>query len=139
MKQREIKFKGQRVDNNQWVYGYYVKDPQGNHRIYHQPFKEASSNTYHFVKGETVRQYTGLKDSEGKEVYEGDVMENVVDKGLFNWFVLFVDGSFVIKNIGVDGYISPIFHRLSQTMTQNRIVIGNIFEHPELLKGGDNV
>lgn len=43
---REIKFRGQRADNGLWVYGYYVKDPQGNHRMYLQPFAEASSNSY---------------------------------------------------------------------------------------------
>jgi hypothetical protein len=71
---REIKFRGQRIDNDEWVYGYYVKDPKGNHRIYYKPFEEASSNTYHFVKPETVGQFIGLYDSFNNEVYDNDVL-----------------------------------------------------------------
>lgn len=71
---REIKFRGQRIDNGEWVYGYLVKDPNEKFRIYWQPFIEATNNTYHFVKPETVGQYIGLQDKEDKDVYERDII-----------------------------------------------------------------
>ena len=69
---REIKFKGKRIDNGEWVYGCLVKDPQGKSRIYWKPFDKATSNTYHFVILESVGQFTGLKDKNGVDGYEGD-------------------------------------------------------------------
>ncbi len=66
---RVIKFKGRRVDNGEWVEGYYVYRPDGSNLIYYKPFPEATQNTYHEVKPETVCQYTGLKD-----LYESDLI-----------------------------------------------------------------
>jgi hypothetical protein len=45
MNTAEIKFRGKRIDNNEWIYGYFVIDPKGGHRIYWKPFDEATSST----------------------------------------------------------------------------------------------
>jgi len=72
---REILFKAKRIDNNEWVFGYYIFRPDGSHLIYWKPFDEATQNTYHHVKSETVCQFTGLLDKNDNKIFEGDIID----------------------------------------------------------------
>lgn len=89
---RIILFKGKRVDNGEWIEGYYVFRPDGKHLIYWQPFDEASQNTYHEVNPETVCQFTGLTDKNGNKIFEGDKIN----------FSCAINGSFVDSVVEYD-------------------------------------
>jgi hypothetical protein len=70
---RQIKFRGQRVDNGEWVVGYYViQNGRGvdgsKDDIIHQIYENGSSQ---LVKPETVGQFTGFQDYNGDDIYEG--------------------------------------------------------------------
>jgi uncharacterized phage protein (TIGR01671 family) len=71
------------------------------------------------IEDEIVQQFTGLKDKDGKEIYEGDILDN-------RWVVFFNDGMFGV-------FDKHHYMGLNSYMSKFRKVIGNIHENPELL------
>lgn len=127
---REIKFRGKRVDNGEWVYGGYYHGvmPETNN-----PFSVDNARiktiiiqegTYYHIIPETVGQYTGLKDASGFEIYEGDILQG---DGVFE--VIFHDSAWWLFSV-LDKTEQWSFAECNIPKCQ---IIGNIHETPEIV------
>ena len=74
MAKREILFRGWNKKNKKWLYGYYFVN-RGEHFIAPDEFvNPLTSYEDYVVDANTVGQYTGLKDKNGKKIFEGDIL-----------------------------------------------------------------
>lgn len=138
--ERQIKFRGKRIDNGEWVVGdllhiaggcliYFGSDTDTT-----EPDIEKSSLiAVEFFKDEiavvapnSVGQFTGLLDKNGKEIYEGDILGCPEDNYFLNEAVIFTEGCFMVK----DDYTTTPMCAID---AQYRTVIGNIYDNPSLI------
>lgn len=123
---RTIKFRGKRLDNMEWVVGSLLQDDYGTCMIVE--FADHHEQ-WHEVAPKTVGQFTGLKDKNGKEIYEDDIL---LDESGAYAVVYYSMGSFCVDfGEGFDlQYFTDSIHEICY-------VAGNIHDNPELLKGGE--
>ena len=118
---REILFRGKKIDNDEWTYGFYFEhsiDGQKYSYIKYQTFDEGFVTNE--VVADTVGQFTGLTDKNGKKIFEGDIVESPNGtQGFIEWQN--AECAFLV-NIGDDW----------QTMDDCPYeVIGNIYDNKE--------
>lgn len=125
---REIKFRGKRVDNGQWVYGGLVQH-SGRTEILVAHSQNLLDYDLNVVQPETVGQYTGLKDNDGKEIYEGDFVQHI------SWDYPFE----VIFDDEKARFVCKMKSSLTQFIDHKNIsIVGNIHDNPELIKQQQN-
>ena len=145
---REILFRGKRTDNGAWVEGAFClkdcDDPFGD--MVDRPsiikYDPPCDGFWFRVDPETVGQFTGLIDKNGKKIFEGDIVvckQRLYEEISGNWIDYHVEIGFVEMKHGAfglhrkQGYYRPFKDWLEDYEYE---VIGNIHDNPELLEGG---
>jgi len=141
---REIKFRGKQLGSGEWVYGHFIKTKNHKDNCYisqGDPYNDMGMmQGFVNVDPETVGQSTGLKDNNGKEIYEGDIVE-------FTAYTAFREQSenrtevvtYSCEPNGRVGFTPMVWQTDVEDdyynyEIENIRIIGNIYENPELLE-----
>ena len=129
---REIKFRGFNKKNGVWLYGFYMQN-RGAHFVCPDEFADGKEWDDYEVDPESVGQFTGLKDCNGREIYEGDILEVTIlgNSGYFGSVMWHEDGYFFIDENPEEDFEkkgNPLGVML--TIFSIRIIM-NIYEEPK--------
>ena len=133
MKIENIKFRGKRTDDGAWVYGALTHVQ----RIYTKEQTEKSGRrtepavriANYNVDEDTIGQYTGLKDKNGREIYEGDIL--CYRDAKFQTHIVYHNGGFYFSHFGGTTFTAIGDHEINKYT-----VVGNIYDNKELLTQG---
>lgn len=128
---RTVKFRAKRTDNGEFVFGHYFRTfeigyhSQGYDDVPDRVDYILDDNKSFEINSDTLGEFTGLKDKNGKEIFEGDIVRAF---GM-HYEIVFEDGAFYLKK-------KNVHHRLSRVLIFNEgiEIIGNIHKNSELLK-----
>jgi len=136
---REIKFRGLRTDGKGWIYGFYspVNIPilgTLGHCINEGGYRAVD------IQFESLGQFTGLKDINGKEIFDGDILQWTSYKEdaegnniIYNNVVEFYEGvNYIGYRLRNKGFAKRLTGRAG-VFNAKAVIIGNIHENPELL------
>ena len=140
---REILFRGKRMDNGKWVEGWYCPKKTGHYEG--DRFVEEMQSIiivsmtgggyqYAVVDPRTVCQYTGLTDKNGKKIFERDIADVYDDYLKIEWDEVYASFCFVRTDSQNREFYKYFFGE--NCGEENCEVIGNIFDNPSLLEGG---
>lgn len=130
---REYKFRGKDL-KGEWRYGFLFYDYDCTDK--YSPFINWKDEKYlggigeEEVEEETLGQFTGLYDKNGKEIYEGDVLQIDIDRAYVKWNDKY--GYFQLIPIGDYYFDSDVIGEALEYLEEE--IIGNIYDNKELLK-----
>lgn len=144
---RTTKYRGRCANTGEWIYGDLIHDCNGKTFISVTGYSALGTgfNCKYSVDPDTVGQFTGLHDKNGREIYEGDIVwEYITSQIVCSRVVRYYNAAFIADSFIKGGETSAqnygYVHERYQTLkyfvdTNIKLeVIGNIHDNPELLK-----
>lgn len=152
---REILFKGKRIDNGEWVEGYYYKMSETTY-CFKEDYERKPVPEHHYIlqermtdwglpnqivqieiEPETLCQFTGLCDKNGKKIWENDIVKTVSDIYAHVKFGLYTTG-FALEECNQGFYVDfsvKTYLRHELGYWNNKVEVrGNIFDNRDLLQ-----
>jgi len=131
-------FKAKRLDNGEWVEGDLIREQDvfGNikHRIYQ--IKGSGRFQKYDVDAETISQYTGLTDKNGKKIWENDVVryiDEIINKEKVDRICFNETHAAFTRLHKTEMGLQYLY--INEGIANNCEVLGNIFDNPKLLRG----
>lgn len=139
---RQIKFRGKRADNGEWVYGDLENNRAKSVARIHSYDGDGNYIGQNVVDAESIGQFTGLHDIKGDEIYEGDILDSKTSDFApngYSFICKWIDSGFALiyqgRTYGVkerNNWMNK--YPLCQKNVEDLIIRGNVFDNPELLK-----
>ena len=138
MNMRTIKFRGKNLYNNEWIFGDLIQYESSEMAIFSKKLSQYGCEATEMfnrskVETTTVGQFTGLFDKNGTEIYEGDILHTVTfgfEPEEYTAIILYDNCRFQLSN----GRNLFYFGQSDLTRMDDTIMIGNIYDNPELIK-----
>lgn len=138
---REIKFRGKSLATGEWLHGSHFNDGAEDYILPNLPSGAIDYESYQ-VDQNTIGQFTGLLDKNGKEIYEGDIVEvydfTSVYARKYQGVVKMIHCTWVVVYEWMFGIAQPNldFDDFANKKTK---VIGNEFDNPDLIKSFERI
>lgn len=137
---REILFRAKRIDTGEWAEGL------PGYNTYDGDITEIETRDYGFIMidPETICQYTGLTDKNGRKIFEGDIIRDIFEPSIIG-VVKYGEYRNTFNDDELGGHAgfyiewkakAELLRKDLMYWTKRSEVIGNIFDNPERLEGG---
>lgn len=133
---REIIFRGKRLDNNEWAYGYFLISQKSDKTYY--IVADVLNSELMAINPKTLGQFTGLTDKNGKDIYEGDILDiGQTVNGQSKFVIMDTIGRYDVRyahdlSLRYEYDVYDLLDCFNEE--KDAEIIGNIHENPELLK-----
>lgn len=139
---RDIKFRGKRVDNREWIYGFYVEAKSGRTPFNTGYILETDADFSYGDNGNRIRigcfveidrktlgQYIGIKDCCGCNYFDGDIFKIDIDGKIKKYWIEWIEDGWYAVNIS-----TRIYQPILNSWAKMSCICGNVHDNPEMLE-----